>query len=305
MFFTRIKNKLEYERDKMIWRCNLRAVEKCKAWQNAASIDETLDELLKGKCSMSRYGDGELKVMIGLSNGFQKEDAALAERLRQILSSKEDGMLICIPNISGDTALRTPDGVKFWHDFLRWYGKRWAKLLAKDGNYYNAHVTRLYIDYRTCGKCGGWFARLKQVWQDKDILIVEGEKTRLGTGNDLFAGCRSIRRVICPAKSAFSQYDEILNTVKDVWNGELVLIALGQTATVLAYDLHKAGIRALDVGHVDIEYEWFLNGATEKTAIAGKYVNEVDSQIEGDGDAEYEKQIVRRIIQKADKKENK
>ncbi len=291
----KIKNKLEYEKDKIIWKINLNAVKKCTAWQNAASVDETLDKLLEGKCSMCRYGDGELKVMIGLSNGFQRKDELLAKRLREIISSKEEGILICIPNIAKDTPLRTPEAIKFWNDFLRVYGRRWVNLLAKDGVYYNTQVTRLYMDYHTSGKSGEWFERLKQVWRGKDIIVVEGEKTRLGVGNDLFDACNSIKRVICPGKSAFSSYDKILDTVKEVWNGELVLLALGQTATVLAYDLHKAGIRALDVGHVDIEYEWFKRGLTEKTPIEGKYVNEVPEQLEGERDLKYEQQIICRI----------
>ena len=39
-----------------------------------------------------------------------------------------------------------------------------------------------------------------------------------------------------------------------------VLIALGQTATVLAYDLSEAGLQAIDPGHVDVEYEWYRMG---------------------------------------------
>lgn len=50
---------------------------------------------------------------------------------------------------------------------------------------------------------------------------------------------------------------------------------MGPTATVLAYDLHLLGYQALDIGHIDIEYEWFLRKATEKIAIENKYVNEV------------------------------
>ena len=56
----------------------------------------------------------------------------------------------------------------------------------------------------------------------------------------------------------------------------LFLIALGPTATVLAYDLTKYGYQAIDIGHFDIEYEWFLRGIKEdKVAIEGKYTNEV------------------------------
>ena len=48
---------------------------------------------------------------------------------------------------------------------------------------------------------------------------------------------------------------------------KLILIALGPTATILAYDLYKLGYRAIDIGHIDIEYEWFLRKANTKIPI--------------------------------------
>ena len=55
----------------------------------------------------------------------------------------------------------------------------------------------------------------------------------------------------------------------------LILIALGPTATILAYDLYKLGYQSIDIGHVDIEYEWYLRKAKKKIKIENKYVNEV------------------------------
>ena len=98
----------------------------------------------------------------------------------------------------------------------------------------------------------------------------------MGIGNDLFADTKSIKRILAPSKNAFSKYDEILNVVKkNISKDKLILIALGPTATVLAYDLFKLGYQAIDIGHIDIEYEWYLRGATEKIKIPNKFVNEV------------------------------
>ena len=49
------------------------------------------------------------------------------------------------------------------------------------------------------------------------------------------------------------------------------------TATILAYDLSKSGkeYQAIDIGHLDIEYECFLRKTNGITAIPGKAVNEV------------------------------
>lgn len=78
---------------------------------------------------------------------------------------------------------------------------------------------------------------------------------------------------------------------------KLVLLALGPTATVLAYDLAILGYQAVDIGHIDIEYEWYQKKAFEKIPIEGKFVNEsatncLDFQIE---DPTYEKSIIGRI----------
>ena len=66
----------------------------------------------------------------------------------------------------------------------------------------------------------------------------------------------------------------IRDSCKTLPKEKLFILALGPTATVLAYDLATFGFQALDLGHIDIEYEWFLMGATKKVPIKNKYVNE-------------------------------
>lgn len=41
--------------------------------------------------------------------------------------------------------------------------------------------------------------------------MIEGEKSRLGVGNDLFEGAKSIRRILGPAQNAFDKYEELYN----------------------------------------------------------------------------------------------
>ena len=41
------------------------------------------------------------------------------------------------------------------------------------------------------------------------------------------------------------------------------------------YDLCLLGYQALDIGHIDIEYEWMKMGTLVQTKIEGKHVNEV------------------------------
>ena len=77
---------------------------------------------------------------------------------------------------------------------------------------------------------------------------------------------------------------------------DLVLIALGPTATVLAYDLSKENIWALDMGHFDIEYEWFLAKTDKKIPVKNKHVNECgEIGVQDGANIEYLNQIVEKI----------
>lgn len=40
--------------------------------------------------------------------------------------------------------------------------------------------------------------KIMTIWEGRELLIVEGETSRLGVGNELFSKVRSIRRILCP-----------------------------------------------------------------------------------------------------------
>ena len=105
-----------------------------------------------------------------------------------------------------------------------------------------------------------------------------------------------IEQTLCQTQKPIAYYDRIWAEAKKHEKYALYLIALGPTATVLAYDLYKSGRQAVDVGHVDIEYEWWRLGCTRKVALPNKYVNEspIGTQV-SDAGQEYESQIIARI----------
>ena len=88
-----------------------------------------------------------------------------------------------------------------------------------------------------------------------------------------------------------------MESTKFYGRDKLILIALGPTATVLAYDLAKEGYWAIDIGHLDLEYEWFLKGEGY-SYIPQKYNNEVpgDDEVIQIHDMGYEKSILTKIL---------
>lgn len=241
------------------------------------NIKNSIQEIVNTDCSLSRFGDGEFRwISKNASYSFQKNDSKLSERLLEVLQSDLKNHYIGIPNVfSGVGELNKSDGLA-WEKLINKYGRKWGSYLSDNKVYLDANLSRPYIDRENKENSVKYFESLKKLWQGKNVLIVEGNKTRFGVNNDLLSGALCVRRILCPAKNAFDSYNQILKSIiTHHKKKEIVLIALGPTATILCFDLCKVGIRAIDIGHLDIEYEWFQNGENEKKPIEGKYVNEV------------------------------
>lgn len=266
-----------------------------------ATPEETIDKIIDDKCSITRFGDGEFDMICNVGMKYQKYNAKLAKRLKEVLDSNEERLLIGINNVIDlEYSEKYNDFANnFWKGWLHDNKFKLLKLLSKNKQYYSSNITRFYIDYKDKSGVGEYVKNLRRVWDNQDVVIVEGEYSRLGVGNDLFDNMKSIQRIICPSEDAFDVYDKILNEILKIDKNKMIMLALGPTATVLAYDLYKTGYRAIDIGHVDIEYEWFLRKATEKIKIETKYVTEVkggENNIQDIKDEKYEKEIIARII---------
>lgn len=260
---------------------------------------ESLKRINSDKLSISRYGDGEFALINGKSIKFQDSNSLLSKRLEEILYSNEEKFKVCIPCIYAfkSTRMLKYNEEIFWLEQINNYKDIYLNKRLRKNTYFDACFSRFYIRYKNPSISKALFKEVKKLWDKQDLLIVEGKYSRLGVGNDLFKNTKSIKRILCPNKNAFNSYDKILKSVLDNYKGQLVLVALGPTATVLSYDLFKKGIRSIDIGHLDLEYEWYLSNAKEKQLVNNKIVNEVeeDNKLTDIKEKEYVNSIISEI----------
>ena len=235
------------------------------------SVEETIDEIVKKRKSIARFGDGEFALIGGISRWrFQRSDERLAMRLKQVLTSCDENILIGLIDFYGSLESWTEHAADGARSYLSKETRKFHySLLQKDRIYANTSVSR--------NETWEGVRRQKTIWNNRECVFVEGYQTRMGVGNDLFDNALSIERILCPAENAFDRYEMTLGEVLKQPKNKLILIALGPTATVLAYDLAKAGYQAIDIGHADISYEWMLRGKFhgDKAVVPNKYNNEV------------------------------
>lgn len=263
------------------------------------SIPETIDKILGERSSICRFGDSELLYIIeGRNLPYQVQDNRLRKYLVDILVSDHPNILIGLPIGYQSLENLKPDARLTWRAVISWTYPGVKKILNPDKVYYNASMTRLYMDYQDTSHSGALFRKVMQIWDDRDIILIEGEKSRLGVGNDLFSNAKSLKRILGPAHNAFSQFDSLLDFAKTQNEDSLYLIAMGPTAKPLAYELALTGRQALDIGNLDVEYEWFLRGATKKIKIEGKYTSEAKGGrvVANVDNKDYDNQIVAKFL---------
>lgn len=261
------------------------------------SVKETIDKLVNERRSFARLGDGEFAAIVGQKRwNFQGVSDVLSEKLQEVLASDDENLMVGLHPTFYMNLFDLPeddaDGVRaYMQPMVR---RLHAQLLDRDRIYGNALFHNMDSDEDV--------ASLRKIWDGKNCVFIEGEHTCMGVGNDLFDNCASIVRILGPAENAINKYEEIIKEAVKQPKDSLFLVALGPTATVIAYELSKLGLWAIDIGHVDLIYEGYLRKLPNLYGvdISYKYCSK-DERVSGRvieeaPDPDYKEQIIARIV---------
>ncbi len=267
------------------------------------SIAWSIDYIKQHQASIVRFGDGEIDLIMGRSIPYQSYDKDLALELLEILETPSSRkLMVCLPDVFEHLERYNSNAQHFWENHFEQFAD-FYKNHCRSSWYGSTFLSRPYIDWVDKSQAQANIEKLRSLWQDKDLLIVEGETSRSGVGNDLFDNSKSIKRIIGPSKNAYQDLDWIYDKVMEHSANRLVLVMLGPTAKVLVKRLADSGIQAIDLGHIDSEYEWYQMKATHKVKLAHKHTAEFnyDEDIAFDEDTNYLSQIVAHIKDKEKK----
>ena len=242
------------------------------------SVDETAEIIWKERKCLARLGDGEFELILGRKRAkFQKVTEELGIRLKNVLESSLDNLLVGIADNYSSLEKYTDEAALAIRRYLGTGATRQEhmQLLDMEKTYYDAYLSRPYMIYRNKKNAEVRFGNIRRIWTDQDVLVVEGEHTRFGVGNDLLDNTKSVQRILTKDSDCFEIYDSLLQQVREYGRDKLVLIILGPVATVMAYDLARENFWAVDIGQLDVEYEWYLRKVTERCNIPYKTVSEI------------------------------
>lgn len=264
---------------------------------------ETIDLLKKNdKLSLVRFGDGEFDI-IAQKRGpnYQRTSPRLREALLKILNSRS--ICVAVPEALSVDVL-TPENstnshLRFWRTYVVLRAQLFRHILDSTRLYGDACVSRPYTNSQDDQLATQVFRQIRTLWANKNVVVIEGELTRFGVGNDLLNDAASVKRIIGPAKNAFEKCDQLLEEARKQPEDTIFIVALGPAAKIIAYELSNQ-FKTLDLGHLDIEYEWYLRKMKEGGSVPNKYVNEArvnfDSESEPFDPSLYESQIIAKFL---------
>lgn len=197
---------------------------------------DTLEAAHNGM-SLARYGDGELKLALGRDAKSQRHHPELEKKLRWILAAPASMCLPCIPNIGTDDTPKLP----FWRQYR---DRRYVRLYHGLGPYGSAFITR--PDSAPWIDVDSYWARLVDLWRERDVVLVRGSSKSLCKSDLVAAG--NVDEIIPSRQHAWADHDDLFARLKT--EKRRVLLCLGATATVLAFELAREGVHAIDLGHV-------------------------------------------------------
>lgn len=264
---------------------------------------ESLKRINLEHLSVGRFGDGEMRIIFQHKGiGFQKFDPELATNLLKSANAS-DKYVIGIPHgfiSTKNDNLRTS---VFWWKYVFENRKQIKDLTnqAKTKLFFDASFSRTITELKHINTVDMVIQEVKNIWLNRTVIIIEGEQTRFGIGNDLFDNALDVKRIIGPAENAYDFVDKLEKTVVELSQkliDPIILIALGPTATVLSYRISKLGIQAIDIGHFDLQYEYYLKGYRHRVKVSNKYDNEMGniSQEESFNDLSYKNQIYKQFF---------
>lgn len=195
----------------------------------------TVAKLMMGH-SISRFGDGELKIMDGAGYAREPVNMDLTSELRSVFLAPPDRLLLGVPTMDQSG----PKGA----NWLR-HRERFMFYMREKYQYYSAFISR--PDSAPWIRNPAYAMLIEEIWMSYPTVAVVCERdgsilptVRMRHG--------MVKHIECPFREAYKEIDRLQDAVEKS-NASLAIISAGPTATCLAARLCRNGvINAIDMG---------------------------------------------------------
>lgn len=220
---------------------------------------ESLTMLETHPKSFVRTGDGEIKLMMGQNQPFQKYEAEIVNTLIRLLETPRDDMYVGI-NRNYYIPLSCMENVEYYrrnaYDFRCFYKEH----LNSHMQYLDATFISYPLGHPRCKEYDTIFARWKNLFAGKKLIIACGQGILDSFSYDIFELAESKKIIDAPRINAWDKRESIVQQIKANSPTDcLVLFILGMAGKALIPVLTEAGYMCWDVGHLAKYYNAYMS----------------------------------------------
>jgi hypothetical protein len=218
--------------------------------------EQSLTLLEKTGDSFIRTSDGEVNLMMGNDHAFLNYNKEVADILISALEQPKNNLMVAI---NRNYFIPLPHGGK--SDYYRRHAYTFRQ-------FYLAHCNE-NITYLASGITGGssyddrdlqkaHFDRWRNLFKDRDIVIVCGKGILDSLEYDVFELAKSKEFIYGPKTNAWDVHDELMEKILAMPKDKLIVFILGQSGKAMNVQLTDLGYTCWDVGHLAKYYNAFM-----------------------------------------------
>lgn len=116
--------------------------------------------------------------------------------------------------------------------------------------------------------------QVKNKIKNRDIVIVEGELSKLGNVKNFTNTAKSIKRLLCPYIISNKIYNKLIKVFQKENRNLLVIISLNEITSILAKDLNIMGYETISI----ISTEYKIQNVKDVGIITKNIINKKESE---------------------------
>lgn len=210
--------------------------------------------------SFVRANDGEIRLMMGLDQPFQKYEKEIVERLYDLLRNPRKDVYVGLNRGYFEPLLKDAEGDNSFnarnaYEFRNFYRKH----CNKDAIYMDASFTFYDFYKRDDPYNVSFFERWKNLFANKKLAIICGEGILDSLDYDVFELAETKHFIYGPRRHAWDVHDELIDRIKaEVPKDYILVFILGMAGKAMIPEVTDLGYMAWDIGHLAKSYNAYM-----------------------------------------------
>ena len=218
--------------------------------------EKSLERIIESGKSYVRFSDGEVRLMMGFDQPFQKYEKELVEQLMDVLAYPRDNLLVALNRdyyVPGYVIDRNAFLRRNSYDFRRFFQTH----CDLDAEYIDAACTFYPWGDRSKEAYDFW-ENWKNSFKDRDIVIVCGDHILDKLEYDVFERAKSKKFIYGPRINAWDEHDRLIEEIKKEDKMKTIVFILGMAGKAMIPKVSEMGYTAWDIGHLAKSYNAFM-----------------------------------------------